>query len=144
MTIPWFRKRLAEVRTSPVFKVRKVVVPPMSGFQTRASNSAWWKVRWCSSGLRPDDYDVITWRLLCYCIAATRASRNRREATKAFRSCALCSTVTMPPRLVRPQNLNDAFLAAAECARQKLPAMSHNQKVSVKFGARSMTSFLTL
>jgi malonyl CoA-acyl carrier protein transacylase len=36
----------------------------------------------------------------------------------------------MPPG-IRPQNLNDAFLAAARQARQKLPELSHNHKVRV-------------
>jgi hypothetical protein len=31
---------------------------------------------------------------------------------------------------IRPQNLNDTFLAAARQARQKLPELAHNQKVS--------------
>jgi hypothetical protein len=30
---------------------------------------------------------------------------------------------------IRPQNLNDTFLAAARQARQKLPELAHNQKV---------------
>jgi hypothetical protein len=34
---------------------------------------------------------------------------------------------TMP--VVRPQNLNDVFLQAANAAKQKLPELTHNQKV---------------
>lgn len=40
--------------------------------------------------------------------------------------------VTMPPR-VRPQVLNDAFQSAANEARQKLPELTSNQKVSFYF-----------
>jgi hypothetical protein len=36
---------------------------------------------------------------------------------------------TMPPGFVRPQNLNDAFLAAANQTRQKPEQLAHNQKV---------------
>jgi hypothetical protein len=35
------------------------------------------------------------------------------------------------PAGIRPQNLNDIFLEAAKQARQKLPELSHNQKVRV-------------
>lgn len=31
--------------------------------------------------------------------------------------------------IIRPQNLNDVFLAAANQAKQKLPELTHNQKV---------------
>jgi hypothetical protein len=33
------------------------------------------------------------------------------------------------PHGFRPQNLNDAFLAAANQARQKAPSLTHNQEV---------------
>ena len=39
----------------------------------------------------------------------------------------------MPPG-IRPQNLNDVFQAAAKQARQKLPELSHNQKVGENDG----------
>lgn len=45
-----------------------------------------------------------------------------------FLSLLFCQTLcTMG--VIRPQNLNDIFQAAANQARQKLPELSHNQKV---------------
>jgi hypothetical protein len=32
--------------------------------------------------------------------------------------------------LIRPQNLNDVFLAGAKQARQKMPELTHNQKAA--------------
>ena len=34
--------------------------------------------------------------------------------------------------VIRPQNLNDIFQAAANQAKQKLPELTHNQKVRAK------------
>ena len=34
--------------------------------------------------------------------------------------------------LIRPQNLNDVFQAAANQAKQKLPELTHNQKVRTR------------
>jgi hypothetical protein len=40
--------------------------------------------------------------------------------------------------IVRPQNLNEVFLQAANAATQKLPELSHNQKVRAQSGVRTV------
>jgi hypothetical protein len=41
--------------------------------------------------------------------------------------------IIIMPRLIRPQNLNDAFLSAAKQTRQKALALTPNQEVGIYF-----------
>jgi len=63
-----------------------------------------------------------------FCVAAAAAVPRLRLVLFQEQNVFIIVLIIMP--LVRPQNLNDVFQAAAKMARQKQPELTHNQKVN--------------